>query len=87
MASADEGIDRTFADVVALEAQCRFRNCKHETEPGCAVKAAIASGELSRERFELYKNLGKENADHRAKKKEISKSVKAYKKSRNRTEE
>ena len=87
MADADEGIDRTFADILALESQCRFSNCRHETEPGCAVKAAIASGELSRERFELYKNLGKENADHRARKKEISKSVKAYKKSRNRTEE
>ena len=87
MSDAEKGIDRTFSDIVALEGQCRFRNCKHETEPGCAIKAAIASGELSRERFELYKNLGKENADHRAKKKEISKSVKAYKKSRNRTEE
>ena len=87
MASADEGIDRTFSDIVALESRCRFSNCRHETEPGCAVKAAIASGELSKERFELYKNLGKENADHRVRKKEISKSVKAYKKSKNRTEE
>ena len=87
MSEAEEGIDRTFSDIVALESQCRFRNCRHETEPGCAIKAAIAGGELSRERFELYKNLGKENADHRAKKKEISKSVKAYKKSKNRTEE
>ena len=87
MADADEGIDRTFSDILALESQCRFRNCRHETEPGCAVKAAIASGKLSKERFELYKNLGKENADHRARKKEISKSVKAYKKSKSRTEE
>lgn len=87
MASADEGIDRTFSDIIELESQCRFSNCRHETEPGCAVKAAIASGALSKERWELYKNLGKENADHRARKKEISKSVKAYKKSKNRTEE
>lgn len=87
MSDAEEGIDRTFSDIVALEGQCRFRNCKHGTEPGCAVKAAIASGELSKERFELYRNLGKENADHRARKKEISKSVKAYKKNKNRTGE
>ena len=87
MADAEDGIDRTFADVIALEGQCRFRNCRHETEPGCAVKAAIASGALSRERFELYRNLGRENADHRARKKEISKSVKAYKKNKNMTEE
>ena len=82
MAQTEEGIDRTFADIVALESQCRFRNCRHETEPGCAVKAAIASGALSKERWELYRNLGKENTDHRARKKEISKSVKAYKKNR-----
>lgn len=87
MSNADEGIDRTFSDILALEGQCRFSNCRHETEPGCAVLAAIASGELSRERFELYKNLGKENADHRVRKKEISKSVKAYKKSKSMTEE
>ena len=87
LSDAEEGIDRTFADIVALENQCRFSDCRHESEPGCAVKAAIARGELSRERFELYKNLGKENADHRAKKKEISQSVKAYKKNKYRTEE
>ena len=87
MASAEKGIDRTFSDVIALERQCRFSNCRHETEPGCAVKAAIASGELSKERFELYRNLGKENADHRARKKEISKSVKAYKKNKNEMEQ
>lgn len=87
MSDAEEGIDRTFSDILALESRCRFGNCRHETEPGCAVKAAIASGELSRERFELFKSLGKENADHRARKKEISKSVKQYKKNKNRTEE
>ena len=83
MASADEGIDRTFSDIIALESRCRFRNCRHETEPGCAVRAAIESGELSPERLKLYRDLGKENADHRVRKKEISKSVKAYKKSKN----
>ena len=86
MANADDGIDRTFSDIIALESRCRFRNCRHETEPGCAVKTAIEAGELAQERLALYRNLGKENADHRARKKEISQSVKAYKKNRNRTE-
>lgn len=83
MASAEEGIDHTFSDIVELESRCRFRNCRHETEPGCAVKAALASGELSVERWRLYRNLGAENASNHAKKKEISKWAKAYKKSKN----
>lgn len=80
MAEAEEGIADTFQDIAVLERQCRFSNCRHETEPGCAVKAAIERGELSRERFELYKNLGAENRRNYAKKKEISKRVKAAKK-------
>ena len=80
LAGADEGIGDTFSDILALEERCRFRNCRHGTEPGCAVKAAIASGELSRERFLLYQSLGRENADNRVRKKEISKLAKAYKK-------
>lgn len=82
LAEAEEGIDRTFADILALESRCRFRNCRHDTEPGCAVKAAIASGELSKERLRLYQALGKENADNRARKKEISQLAKAYKKNK-----
>jgi len=61
MANVQEGIDDTFSDIVELESRCRFSNCRHDTEPGCAVKAAIESGELSAERYELYKNLGREN--------------------------
>ena len=83
LAESDEGIEQTFSDILALESRCRFRNCRHDTEPGCAVKAAIARGELSKERLRLYQNLGKENADNRARKKEISQLAKAYKKNKN----
>lgn len=82
LAETDEGIDRTFSDIAELESRCRFSNCRHGSEPGCAVRAAIESGALPRERWELYRGLGKENADHRARKKEISKSLKEYKKNR-----
>ncbi len=82
MAGTEEGIDDTFEDIIELESRCRFRNCRHEKEPGCAVKEAMARGELSRKRFMLYKSLGQENADNYAKKKEISKLVKMYKKDR-----
>lgn len=80
MAQAEEGIDRAFGDILALERRCRFRDCKHDTEPGCAVKAAIARGELTEERLRLYQSLGAENARNYAKKKEIAKRAKARKK-------
>lgn len=80
MAGTEDGIDDTFSDIVELEHQCRFSDCRHDTEPGCAVKEAIADGTLSEERYRLYKNLGAENTRNYAKKKEISKMVKARKK-------
>ena len=80
MAGTEEGIDNTFSDIIELESRCRFSDCRHDTEPGCAIKAALESGELSMERYMLYKNLGAENTRNYAKKKEISKWHKAYKK-------
>ncbi|MCR5755993.1 MAG: ribosome small subunit-dependent GTPase A [Acetatifactor sp.] len=84
MADVEQGIDTTFADIRKLEATCKFSNCRHDTEPGCAVKAAIERGELSYERFRLYQNLSAENTRNYAKKKEISKWAKEYKKNKNR---
>ena len=57
---ADEGVDQTFADVAALAAACRFRDCAHEGEPGCAVLAAVADGRLAAERLESYRKLLRE---------------------------
>ncbi|MDX6486639.1 MAG: ribosome biosis GTPase / thiamine phosphate phosphatase [Gaiellaceae bacterium] len=54
------GIDETFADVEELAAQCRFNDCSHNTEPGCAVQAALASGELSAERYASWVKLQRE---------------------------
>ncbi len=85
MSNVQEGIDETFSDIVELESRCRFSNCRHDTEPGCAIKAAIESGELSAKRYELYKNLGRENKNNHAMKKEISKWAKAYKKNNRRS--
>lgn len=85
MANVQDGIDETFSDIVELESRCRFSNCRHDTEPDCAIKAAIESGELSVKRYELYKNLGRENTNNHAKKKEISKWAKVLKKNNKRT--
>jgi ribosome biogenesis GTPase len=57
---ADEGLDRTFEDVAALAATCRFNDCGHGTEPGCAVRAALADGSLAADRWESYLKLERE---------------------------
>ncbi|MCU1394763.1 MAG: rsgA [Ilumatobacteraceae bacterium] len=57
-----DGIERAFADVFDLMDHCRFRNCKHEDEPGCAVLAAIAAGTLPAVRLESLKRLVAEEA-------------------------
>ena len=54
---ADEGLDEAFADVTALFEHCRFSDCRHESEPGCAVKAALADGTLAPERWQSYLQL------------------------------
>ncbi len=54
---AAEGVEEAFADVAALALRCRFSNCRHETEPGCAVRAALESGELPPERWTSYRKL------------------------------
>jgi ribosome biogenesis GTPase len=51
------GSSETFADVTALAEHCRFRDCRHREEPGCAVAAAVAAGELSGSRLESFRKL------------------------------
>ncbi|MGV9674538.1 ribosome small subunit-dependent GTPase A [Nocardia sp. NPDC003482] len=62
MWSAGAGLEHTFRDVEDLAERCRFDDCAHETEPGCAVLAALESGELPRRRFDSYRKLRRENA-------------------------
>ena len=59
---AAEGLTLSFADVEQYFGKCRFRDCRHQSEPGCAVKAAIGRGELSQERWESYLQLKKESS-------------------------
>lgn len=60
--SSGHGIERAFADVFDLMDHCRFRDCKHEQEPGCAVTAAIEAGTLDPRRLESMKRLVAEEA-------------------------
>jgi ribosome biogenesis GTPase len=59
------GLDEVFADIVALAAGCRFADCRHESEPGCAVRAAIAGGRLDPERVRRQRKLAAEEARNR----------------------
>ncbi|MDD5603377.1 MAG: ribosome small subunit-dependent GTPase A [Eubacteriales bacterium] len=57
MWDAEEGLGETFADIESYFARCKFNNCTHGTEPGCAVRKAVADGSLSLERWESYLKL------------------------------
>lgn len=85
--AADEGLDAVFSDIEEVAARCRFADCTHAHEPGCAVREAVESGELSAERVEHLADLRREQswidsktdpaaaAARKARAKAISKSV------------
>ena len=60
--NADSGLGSTFSDVEELAANCRFRDCVHDEEPGCAVRDAVARGELAAERLDHWHHLRRELA-------------------------
>ncbi len=57
---ANEGISQTFSEIAAFAARCRFTNCTHRTEPGCAVQAAIETGVLELGRLENWRKFQRE---------------------------
>lgn len=62
LTDAGSGIHDVFSDIDNLSGACRFMDCSHGHEPGCAVLAAVESGELSREKYDSYLKLKKETA-------------------------
>ena len=59
---ASAGIDAAFRDVTAVAGRCKFRDCAHTVEPGCAVQAALADGSLSGERWQAYLRMQRASA-------------------------
>ncbi len=59
---ADEGLDAAFGDIEALSRNCHYGDCRHEHEPGCAVREAVEAGELDPERLASFAKLGRELA-------------------------
>ncbi|MEZ8773554.1 ribosome small subunit-dependent GTPase A, partial [Vibrio sp. 10N.247.310.17] len=83
LADCAEGVSETFSDVEELAMHCRFSDCHHESEPGCKIRKAIESGELSERRFANYRKLLREQArngaslaEQRASNKQLSKMYK-----------
>ena len=64
MLGVSQGMDDSFADIQEYSRNCRFANCTHTNEPGCAVQRAIAHDELNAEHFQNYLKLKKESAFH-----------------------
>jgi ribosome biogenesis GTPase len=57
LSDADEGVDAVFCDIDALAARCRFADCAHRGEPGCAVRDAVEQGELAADRLAAFHKL------------------------------
>ena len=60
-----EAFKKAFPEIRALEGQCRFTGCNHGAEPDCAVKAAVARGEIAASRYESYRKMAEESAERR----------------------
>ena len=58
--AGEESLDGAFEDVAALQGECRFADCAHDSEPGCAVKAALRDGSLPADRWQSYVKLQRE---------------------------
>ena len=84
---ADDGMDESFADIYDLSLNCRFSNCSHTQEPGCAVLASRGKGDLDETRYQSYLKLKRENefldlsyTEKRKKDKDFGRFVKSVKK-------
>ena len=90
LVDVESGLAEVFADVTALAADCRFADCRHDGEPGCAVAAAIAAGELDPERLRRFRKLAAEDArnaaslrERRARERDFGRMVKSSMKIKN----
>ncbi|UOY06134.1 ribosome small subunit-dependent GTPase A [Muricauda sp. SCSIO 64092] len=89
IADSAHGLDVTFETITALSKNCRFKDCTHTTEIGCAITAAVEKGEIDRSSYENYLKMEREKdhfestlAERRKKEKDFGKMIKNYKKDR-----
>lgn len=84
---ADSGIANSYSDIIAIASRCRYQDCSHTGDPGCAVLAAIHAGEISRESLDSFLKLKEETtfndmsyAEKRKKDRDFGRSIKSAKK-------
>ena len=89
--SVDDGLEETFSEILKLSHSCRFSDCSHTNEKGCAILAAIATGDLSEQRYQNYLKMKKESEynqmsylEKRSKDKSFGKMVKSVMKDKQR---
>ena len=82
MGEGAEGAERTFEDIEKLVLQCRFSDCRHPTEPGCAVKRALADQTLDERRWKTYLSLQKEEAYARERQRILTRKMERARKRR-----
>lgn len=88
--ASEEGLGDAFQDIEAYAGDCRFNDCSHESEPGCAVRAALDKGKIDASRYESYLKLQKELAfladkkEYQAQKEQLAKGYRAILKSKRR---
>ena len=83
---AEDGIEASYSDILALASQCRFRDCTHSNEPGCAVLNALERGEIDAEHYDNFIKLRRESehyllsyAGKRKKNREYGRFIKSLK--------
>jgi ribosome biogenesis GTPase len=89
--SVDDGLEETFSEILKLSQSCKFNDCSHTNEKGCAIMAAIANGDLSEQRYQNYLKMKKESEynqmsylEKRSKDKSFGKMVKSVMKDKQR---
>lgn len=90
--AVEAGIDETFSEIIALSNQCKFSDCTHVNETGCAIQNAIKKGTLSKKRFQNYLAMNKESSfnemsyyEKRQKDKQFGKHIKSVLKNKKRS--
>lgn len=91
VAEVSRGLDETFNEIIEISQCCKFRNCTHQGEKGCAISEAIEQGEITLEQFENFVKLSREKelysssvAERRKKGKALSKTIKKHVKKKKR---
>jgi ribosome biogenesis GTPase len=89
IAESQDGLEKTFETILALASDCKFKDCTHRSEVGCAVMNALENGNLDSDSYNNYLKMERENqffessiAERRKKDKEFGKMVKNFKKNR-----